>query len=149
MCKTHSIYTIVGLTFQLDIQQDIYSTYYHNRAPVSLALPHNPTLNSTYLWGTFPWFHMEMPHDITYNLQYQHSINYSINTQVKYGSMYITESRKQDQELNLNYLLFRQSMALLFHLINFMTTNQWTCTQYGHSKYTNDSKFHITKISEH
>ena len=59
----------------------------------------------------------------------------------------ITENRKQ--ELNLIYLLFRQSMALLFHLKNFMTTNQWIYTQYGHSKYINDSKFHITKISEH
>ena len=54
----------------------------------------------------------------------------------------ITENRKQ--ELNLIYLLFRQSMALPFHLKkNFMTTNQWAYTQYVNFKCNIDLKFHI------
>ena len=68
-------------------------------------------------------------------------------------SKYITIYRKQETgpgaKFVISYLLF--SKAWPFHSIlkNFMTTNQWTYTQYGHSKYYNDLKLHITKISEH
>ena len=93
MCaKTHSIYTIVGLSSQLDIQQGIYYPIITIGPPTGLALllqsiiKYNIPLGHSFTDST--WACHMTQHTIcninmqlltNINMQFQHAINYSIN----------------------------------------------------------------------